>query len=1024
MLRCRICEELVAPATLSQHSALCARLAKLNQKVRRADRALGKGLDAVDKLLLRKVKQQPPASPPSPFFSSRPPSADAADAPVTSSPSASPYIVALTQLARSGRAAQGIAGTSLESPSKLTACDKAIGEVEPIAGHRATVIRESVQEKCDLVKAIVKLSFEIDSLQLGSRAGGAPTRRHSGSAQHGISSPAVLRVRAGSAGSEGECDDKGGASKQAAHSTSPLPPRERALDTVAAALSTPHSPAATPRLRRSFSVTKVIELEEEFHRVRHSPLRATKISDFQILKPISKGAFGAVYLVRKKITGDLFAVKVINKFEMMQIKPKQVQALGARELRRSRSRSRGGMQQQQQQQQQAVAAVLRDAARERNIMSRLNNPFVVPLVFSFQSSNNLFLVMPFMPGGDLHSLLSGLGALDEPVAVQYSSEIVLALRYLHGKGVIHRDLKPDNCLIDGQGHIRLTDFGLSEQAVRRHAAHGLRAHTAGRRTTGAYHGGAGGKTKAEARPGLRSPSSSLDTSLDGSPQSSPRSSGDGFRGDVVAIIPGRDSSHSTGDQDSSDAHGVLSCPPPHQPASVRVSLAPYDASAPAAVTSGMLLPPDDLSSGGGVHNKRSSDDDEERAVAIRGTPDYLAPELLLPDERERGGGGSGGSSKSKSKSNCERGNDSRGKHGAAVDFWALGVMLFEMLCGTTPFNAATVGGVFERIRADDRSDYTEAVRQGLLSTAAEDLLDHLLDINPRTRYSARQTMQHVFYDGVDWKNVREMEPPFKPQLSDDVDTSYFDSRDLQDLSALLGDDEVILDEDDEEDEEEDQEEEEDAKDDGALVGRGDSSRSASPSGADLLKQLQQTKRGTTSAEDVLLSQMASTAPPELFRLVSAPVATTSVSLMDQLRKIGDRGRGDKLLSGGSAAALAAGTATGAAVAAAAVAEAAAAAPPPATLAANGEREQDGGESKTSKHKAKRNSAPPAQLKRSESFDFINEMQLQEMNQGLIDAARKAEAQALLRARSLGSFEEASDDDESGRLVRRDQAKVG
>ena len=246
--------------------------------------------------------------------------------------------------------------------------------------------------------------------------------------------------------------------------------------------------------------TTPVLTDEDFGTIRHKPLRSTKISDFQILKPISRGAFGAVYLVRKKVTGDLYAVKVINKIEMMQARPKQVQGLQLADLQRKRSSvpvedpsSSAGTDDRKQgdgttQQQQidaplpsaakgktesvvkshiAIAVKIRDAARERNIMSRLHNPFVVPLVFSFQSSRNLFLVMPFMPGGDLHSLLKNLGCLEEHICCQYASEIVLALRYLHQKGVIHRDLKPDNCLIDHQGHIKLTDFGLSEQAVTR-----------------------------------------------------------------------------------------------------------------------------------------------------------------------------------------------------------------------------------------------------------------------------------------------------------------------------------------------------------------------------------------------------------------------------------------------------------------------------------------------------------------------------------------------------------------------------
>ena len=80
---------------------------------------------------------------------------------------------------------------------------------------------------------------------------------------------------------------------------------------------------------------------------------------------------------------------------------------------------------------------------------------------------NLFLLMEYQPGGDLHSLLMNLGALEEDVAKLYVGEIVLALRYLHNSGCVHRDLKPDNILIGRDGHIKLTDFGLSEDGVQK-----------------------------------------------------------------------------------------------------------------------------------------------------------------------------------------------------------------------------------------------------------------------------------------------------------------------------------------------------------------------------------------------------------------------------------------------------------------------------------------------------------------------------------------------------------------------------
>ena len=98
-------------------------------------------------------------------------------------------------------------------------------------------------------------------------------------------------------------------------------------------------------------------------------------------------------------------------------------------------------------------------------MAKLHSPFVVDLMFSFQSERNLFLVMEFLPGGDLFSLLQNLGALAEEPARFYIAEILHAINYLHDHGILHRDLKPDNVLIGKDGHIKLTDFGLSERGM-------------------------------------------------------------------------------------------------------------------------------------------------------------------------------------------------------------------------------------------------------------------------------------------------------------------------------------------------------------------------------------------------------------------------------------------------------------------------------------------------------------------------------------------------------------------------------
>lgn len=153
------------------------------------------------------------------------------------------------------------------------------------------------------------------------------------------------------------------------------------------------------------------------------------IQDFEILKPISRGAFGRVYLASKKKTSDLYAIKVISKKDLVR------------------------------------KNLVDSAIAERNALAKAQNPFVVKLFYAFQSEENLYLVMEYLIGGDLSSLLRALQCFDENMARKYAAEIVLSLQYLHSIGIIHRDLKPDNILINNDGHIKLTDFGLSRVGI-------------------------------------------------------------------------------------------------------------------------------------------------------------------------------------------------------------------------------------------------------------------------------------------------------------------------------------------------------------------------------------------------------------------------------------------------------------------------------------------------------------------------------------------------------------------------------
>ncbi|KAG1702074.1 Microtubule-associated serine/threonine-protein kinase 2 [Nymphon striatum] len=151
--------------------------------------------------------------------------------------------------------------------------------------------------------------------------------------------------------------------------------------------------------------------------------------DFDTIKLISNGAYGAVYLVKHKRTRQRFAMKRINKQNL--ILRNQVEQVFA----------------------------------ERDIMSFTDNPFVVSMFCSFETKKHLCLVMEYVEGGDCATMLKNAGAFGVDMARFYFAEIVLAVEYLHSYGIVHRDLKPDNLLITSMGHIKLTDFGLSKMGL-------------------------------------------------------------------------------------------------------------------------------------------------------------------------------------------------------------------------------------------------------------------------------------------------------------------------------------------------------------------------------------------------------------------------------------------------------------------------------------------------------------------------------------------------------------------------------
>jgi serum/glucocorticoid-regulated kinase 2 len=292
------------------------------------------------------------------------------------------------------------------------------------------------------------------------------------------------------------------------------------------------------------------------------------IDDFELLKVVGKGSFGKVMQVRKKDTNRIYALKTIRKAKII-------------------SRSE-----------------VTHTLAERSVLAQINNPFIVPLKFTFQSPEKLYFVLAFVNGGELFHHLTNERRFDINRSRFYTAELLCALECLHGFNVIYRDLKPENILLDYQGHIALCDFGLCKLQMK----------------------------------------------------------------------------------------------------------------------------------------------DEDRTNTFCGTPEYLAPELLL---------GQG--------------------YNKTVDWWTLGVLLYEMLTGLPPFYDENTNEMYRKIL----SQPLDFPGNDIVPPAAKDLLTKLLNRNPAERLGANGSAEiksHPFFHAIDWRKLlqRKYEPTFKPNVTNALDTANFD----------------------------------------------------------------------------------------------------------------------------------------------------------------------------------------------------------------------------------------------------------
>lgn len=475
----------------------------------------------------------------------------------------------------------------------------------------------------------------------------------------------------------------------------PSSPLRMAKPRIPSAAESMPSPITSPILTSEFN-SPVIRAQHQYHHRRQSSAQLselmgrpasprlnavnpqpravqTSIKDFEIIKPISKGAFGSVYLSKKKSTGDYYAIKVLKKADMV-----------------------------------AKNQVTNVKAERAIMMWQGESDFVAKLYWTFSSKDYLYLVMEYLNGGDCASLIKVLDSLPEDWTKKYIGEVVLCVQHLHSRQIIHRDLKPDNLLIDAKGHLKLTDFGLSRMGLIGRQKRAINAKpgdappdllkagpfrrapsvTSSRSASFDYQGTthSPGQTPA-LNPAYASEPSYFNLNREPSREPSRRTSG--HRSDSgeseslnsffrkFSIADGR----TPIEEETADEEGGADSPDPYALHPIASNISTTKVGTPPQTST---MPPP-------IMELFDPEDSNKRFV---GTPDYLAPETI---------NGAGQDEMS--------------------DWWSLGCILFECLYGRPPFNADTPEQVFQNILSrnihwpvEDDEDYVSADAKDLIST--------------------------------------------------------------------------------------------------------------------------------------------------------------------------------------------------------------------------------------------------------------------------------------------------------------------
>jgi len=330
---------------------------------------------------------------------------------------------------------------------------------------------------------------------------------------------------------------------------------------------------------------------------------------------------------------------------------------------------------------------------ERDVYKLIQGDWVVKAFYTFNHQNYICFVQEYLQGGDLQGILEETGCFEESVARFYFAELVLAVESLHELGIVHRDLKPDNILVDDTGHIKLTDFGLSEVgfANRRNLSPSIgslvikESKSEGLESLSLF-----AKTEFQGNTSISQSFFTAGKNSTGGSQSFQNIDSENLDKDVsnVTSIQGAEFGLKKNKKDEEIVFPFLAT---QEERSNWIRKKPQN-------------------------NQNLLRKEKHRIV---GTPDYIAPEIV-------------------------KGEDCNDK---AIDLWSLGVILYEFIVGVPPFHDETIDKIFTNIIQKNMQWPNIGYEEDCMTPEAADLIGRLLNCNPDERISISEIKEHAFFKG-------------------------------------------------------------------------------------------------------------------------------------------------------------------------------------------------------------------------------------------------------------------------------------